>query len=204
MKNQKGSATVWVIIIIVIIIIAGGIYFYLQPKQSAVLPLQNQIATSTDMTGWQTYTNDQYGFTLQYPAGVKVGTTSYIELWGETATGTTIDLSVDNGVSSNSFEITASPNQSLCTFPKDEPGAQQENINGVNFTIWPWENSPGNESWESVKMYDTTYDGICYQIRESVGGSYSSPVMEPDYNSVEEQVDPVFNQIMSTFKFTNQ
>lgn len=55
MKNQKGSAVIWIIIIIAILIIAGGIYFYSQPKQSAT-------------ADWQTYTNSQYGFSFQYPA----------------------------------------------------------------------------------------------------------------------------------------
>ncbi len=72
MKNQKGSAVVWIIIIIALVVILGGIYFYLQPKQSAITSVQNQVATSTiatptNMPGWQTYTNSQYGFSFQYP-----------------------------------------------------------------------------------------------------------------------------------------
>ena len=50
MKNQKGSAIVWVISIIALLVIAGGIYFYLQPKQKAIVPVQNQVATSTEAT----------------------------------------------------------------------------------------------------------------------------------------------------------
>jgi len=72
MKN-KGSAVAWVIIIIAIIVVGGGIYFYSQPKQSAVVPAQNQVATSTNMIGLQTYTNSQYGFSFQYPANYQVG-----------------------------------------------------------------------------------------------------------------------------------
>ena len=54
MKSQKGSALIWTVIIIAILVIACGIYFYSQPKQSA-------------MVGWQTYTNTQDGFSIKYP-----------------------------------------------------------------------------------------------------------------------------------------
>jgi len=38
---------VWVIVVIAIIVIAGGIYFYSQPKQSAVVPAQSDIVSVT-------------------------------------------------------------------------------------------------------------------------------------------------------------
>jgi len=47
MKNQKGSAAVWVLIIVVVLVVAGGIYFYSKNSSAPVSTVKTTTVTST-------------------------------------------------------------------------------------------------------------------------------------------------------------
>ena len=98
MKNQKGSAVVWVLILIVILIIIGGIYFYSrnssvqtttvsasQPTTGTQVPTvsinlnpanQNQVSTTTStnisVPGMTDYTDSNLGFMFWHPSGWQI------------------------------------------------------------------------------------------------------------------------------------
>lgn len=71
MKNQKGISTLIGIIIIAIAaaVFFGGIfvYQYLAAKTQTIVSVQQN-----PMTGWKTYTNNQYGFEFEYPSDWKL------------------------------------------------------------------------------------------------------------------------------------
>ncbi len=70
-----GFVTPFLLIVVALLALGGGAYYYVQ-KQNApqsVAPMTATPTTATSTTvqdetaNWKTYTNDQYGFSLQYP-----------------------------------------------------------------------------------------------------------------------------------------
>jgi len=65
MKNQKGSASVWILIIIVILVVVGGIYFYFNNTSTNISPTP---ASSGEITIEQSpYINSSLGFEINLP-----------------------------------------------------------------------------------------------------------------------------------------
>lgn len=61
-KEKFGSIKTWLLVIIVIVLITGG---YLGWQYYQKVSKDNQKIVSID--GWKTYTNNDYGFSFQYP-----------------------------------------------------------------------------------------------------------------------------------------
>ncbi len=73
MKNsQKGFIVPLLLAVIAILVVGSGIYIYSSKKASTVVPVgvNNNVASST--SNWQTYTNNQYGFSFQYPQNMHI------------------------------------------------------------------------------------------------------------------------------------
>lgn len=78
---RKASILVWIILIVITILIAGGIFYYYQYVKTPELNNQiselnkqiNQLQEKVDIVkktaNWQTYTNDEYKFSIKYPEG---------------------------------------------------------------------------------------------------------------------------------------
>ena len=71
MQSKKREAGLIALIVVLVIVVLGGIYL-LEKNQEPISQnsgQENQAATSSATVGWKTYTDTQYGFTIQYPAG---------------------------------------------------------------------------------------------------------------------------------------
>ena len=178
MKN-KGSAIAWVIIIIAVLVIAGGIYFYSQPKQSSVVPTQNQVATSTattstNTTGWQTYTNSQYGFSLSIPTSWEAKGDRFDDLVSFNTI--TADISGESGSpNAKPYEILFDPGS------KNYPVMNNIILGGISWSVTEDRSDP------SVLVIYTTMHG---------NNVYNFYVHKGDEVTEE--------QILSSFKFTNK
>ena len=91
MKNlQKGFVGTLFLIIIVVILVVLGIYFY----SKTVSAPANVSSNSTSMTStFKTYTNNQYGFTFNYPSG-----------WQLTESADKTSETVDAGITANGLD----------------------------------------------------------------------------------------------------
>jgi len=82
--NRKGSVAVIVLIVVIVLVVVGGIWYYeAHNNPIAQAPSQN-ISTSTDVpvttssspiidtSGWQTYHNTVYGYTISYPPDASI------------------------------------------------------------------------------------------------------------------------------------
>ncbi len=198
--KNKGSALAWVIVVIAIVIIAGGIYFYSQPKQSAVAPRQNQSVTSTDMTIWKTYTNSQYGFSIQYPVGTGIDETT---ISGGTSTSFVVSPTekIDVNIVSNPIivhdlawgDISQSPN---CDDTADGAEVSDMTIDGVDFEgmYLGKDLSAEYDSSIDANEYCAIINGTAYKLIPEISEGTST------WTEVES--DPVLNDILSSFKFT--
>lgn len=74
---KKGFIVPLVIVIIALLAIGGGAYVYTKNKSSKNSDSANTQATSTIQTAdWKTYTNNEFGFQVKYPANLEVKETS--------------------------------------------------------------------------------------------------------------------------------
>ncbi len=212
MKN-KGSAVVWVIIIIAILVIAGGIYFYSQPKESVVVPTQNQVATSTattstNTTGWQTYTDSQYGFSIEYPGSVQPQE-------GYAVSGKGVKFSFP---SSDSNRVTKTLGILLATTSINNLGTafnppasckdfgpnatSSVAINGIVFM-------KGDTSYPATgqRITATEYCVIKGEVAYKLTPSIEYPTDDATYDGFNPAFnvnnDVILNQMIYTFKFTN-
>jgi hypothetical protein len=69
--NKRGSAVVVVLIVVIILLIVGGVWYYeVQQSHSPVVSVNsvtNSSSQTIDTSGWQTYHNAMYGYTISYP-----------------------------------------------------------------------------------------------------------------------------------------
>ena len=189
-------------------------------NQGSSLPAQtNKTSTITDTTkDWKTYTNIKYGFELMYPAGYKT-----IEIPASVPTGLEIDLSKGSvfvhELDDSLQEIDLPLN---CMFSSKDLEDKNmllyvgtKEISGTNFYHYINYKSMQEYLGDYCGMssgcwyediYRTLYNSKCYEIeytradREFIEGNpYSNPKVIGDVKAVPD----IFNQIISTFKFTN-
>jgi len=79
--NRKGFAEVAIVLIVVAVLIAGGIWYYeahrgeastASPGATSSVATTTVPATPSNTSGWLTYTSSQYGFSFEYPPGMKI------------------------------------------------------------------------------------------------------------------------------------
>ena len=120
MKNQKGSAVVWIIIIVAVFVIAGGIYFYSKntfvlvptvtaPQTTSSTPTENLSITSISpsiASAGQTITVNGSGFSKTNPnneEGMSWGKQNPTAIALTNSQGKTVQLSVASVPSDNSL-----------------------------------------------------------------------------------------------------
>jgi hypothetical protein len=118
--NRKGFSPLIVIGIIAVIVIVGLVGYFIWHNNSSVSQPQNPpcckitaAATSTpsaaDVSNWQMYTNQQYGFSFKYPQGWNVQTdvsnsmelTLTLSQSGATSANDNIEINVASGTISS-------------------------------------------------------------------------------------------------------
>jgi len=184
------------LIITLIIAILGVVGYFLYKNyytklQVLVVPSPASLTTSGSTANWKTYINKTKGYSLNYPD--------------------------DWFVSADDSDQTT-----LANFPTDNPNKDKENLimyvgkydetiqNGVDLAIWLKENNHWSSDFygEPTKSLQTTVAGNPGMILSYSGSSpfyvfiaqshvfwaYQAP-QSPDFSQI-------FNQILSTFKFT--
>lgn len=78
--NRKGFAAI-IFFIVVLLIVAGVVGYFAwkklaEPKPQTSAQSPSVPISSSSTQGWQTYTNQQYGFSVQYPSYLYVATTT--------------------------------------------------------------------------------------------------------------------------------
>lgn len=70
MKNlQKGIIVSMLIVIIAILLIVGGVFIYTKNNSTNIVEDTNtKVSTNKENTDWKTYTNEEYGFSFQFPS----------------------------------------------------------------------------------------------------------------------------------------
>ncbi len=138
-------------------------------------------------TDWKTYTNEKYGFSVQYPTGTQIdlSDTSSKKVGFQPIT-TKGNLSIDVIQSSaNCFDTTSGADPTYKT------------IGGINFTVWSESKgySTGSDTWASAVRYCTARNGYEYNLIAKLSYKASTTPLDVDK-------DAVLNQILSTFRFT--
>ena len=175
----------------VVLLIVGGIVGYVmgksdaEPKVSPTPTSTPTVTTSPEVSDWKTYKNSQYGFELEYPA-----------MWQEpTMENTRIYLGIMEkeaceGVDCRTHVISVLPAQDAQVFLRDLMngktmyGTLVENIHEDNISGAP-----------SV-IFDA--GGICEFAVAYIFGQKNTVVFEGRCMLTK---DPIFNHILSTFKF---
>ncbi|MFA6973139.1 MAG: PsbP-related protein [Parcubacteria group bacterium] len=185
MNKKIATEFAFGIIIIIAIIVGGAVW--LSGNQKAEAPTSNvkttqpapQPAATDETADWQTYRNEKYGFEFQYPRGwnVKEIQDGVIALSKDNLPKNTININITNNTEGKSLgEIT------------------QERIANLQIQKNSTDVFLGGLPAKRVKDNGiVTYNGVYSINKEHIYYLYISE---------ESQLNATFNQILSTFKFT--
>jgi len=142
--------------------------------------VQNQSQVNDETTDWKTYRNDEYGFEIQYSANTQIKNeeknTSFIFSDNQRQ----LNIETITGAESNECHKTA--------WAADLPSIS---LDGV---IFEGIGCGGKcEPYDKIQ-YCAIHNGIAYKLFPQI-------VHVQGYNSLQE--DNIFNQMLSTFKFSN-
>jgi hypothetical protein len=167
-------------------------------------------APSTSSTAWQTYTNSQYGFSIQYPSDFTLSSTSggdnpslQFEVTYPSSYGSGTDLSnafIDINVrqtDKNSCYTTDGVNTLVPGLEDGKPAVIT--INGIDYGTGRLGDSAMG-SYGDYGYLNTYHNNLCYSINITAVGAKQSSL--PSFN-LDNQILPIFLQIAGTFKFTN-
>lgn len=185
MEYSKKSIWKWVLIYVAVGAVAHGLiyYFFFYKKGDYSYNLQNQTENS-ETADWKTYTNDEYGFEFKYPGEWKVGE--------ERASGDYFMVLIGRQEPVQVYGIFAlavrykSKNEYLSSLESVgyiNVGESDTLLGGEKATFYTYSRNNSDLKWRMI-------------------------VAEKDGNTIEfsmgatEEYDNVFNNILSTFKFT--
>ncbi len=223
MKNHKGFISIPIIIGLLFVIVVGGYFAFRTKVQTPVS--QKGSSTSTipqaDTAGWQTYTNDQYGFEVEYPSNYQVSDKLEEQGFYDYQISKIADFSVkENYIDNSTFTVYADNGKSNideCT--KDADGKdlmQMENINGNDYYVF-WKGQ-GDAAMGGARgllnQYRIVHNGYCYILDSHVywhevgyagvintGKSSATPEDTQGQNSAIQMNAEILDKMLSTFKF---
>jgi hypothetical protein len=183
-----------------------------QPVQDQVTQAAQQVVTQTSdavskqasakNANLKTYTNSQYGFSVQYPATVTFNPDC---AEGEpVCRGNPLVVFYENDAQSGSkfsdgyVVVNASKTPSVvnsCLTAGADFGSSVKTINGVQFTVFNGPPDAGMGRYTDYHAYNTLRDGTCYSI--AVDKRYFS-VAQPKTSQAEKDLDG----ILQSFTFT--
>lgn len=212
--NRGVSTPLAIGIIVVVAVLAGagvlGYQYYYIPKQEA-----NVENVQDETADWKTYTNTQYGYEIKYPSDYKSQ-----EIPTDSPTGLSINLprgeatvhEINNAIININlpddcmFSSNALEDKNMLSF------IETKQINGINF--YYYKNYLSQQKYlgaycgmssgcQSRDVYRTLYKGKCYEMAYNRSDRVFSSVDNYRIATQEEMnVPEVFDQIISTFKFT--
>jgi hypothetical protein len=189
-----------------------------EQPQTASTTQNNQNLSQGNKTGWETYTNSQYGFTIQYPKNnfalytdaSKIRPLTYIPVCNPEMVAC-LYYSKDNqkntnldgaGVSLDVLKDSGAEANCLMTREGEEKTGTVE-INGAGFAVYKGGGAAAGHS-EQYWNYRTFKNNACFQITlrtAEVNISNYDPSLDiKKYNWNE--INSIQEQIFSTFKFT--
>ena len=218
MKKRGGFAPIAVILAVFGILIIGGILYSTLKAQRTSTPVSNNPTTSATSTStWQVYTNDQYGFQVNYPSGTEMrnadatGGRSITFNFSQKAPGfdfifPTVIITVQTEEYYNSSQLTP---VTQC-HPGDNPSTST--VNGIDFLKSDTSGDYGGTMSAAVAAsYCVVKNGVRYTLAtvdeysrcaeyESKGGACKTWTPAPDKTSEFQQFDETIQAL--NFKFT--
>lgn len=176
MNFQRGFAWVPLLIAIILMLgVSGGAYYYVHQNAGGSNPLSvylqpaasstTQAQTQTNVTNTsanlqasnvQTYTNTQYGFSLQYPSDVASVDPS---VNASSQTSEVVNIGIGRAYDSNFVRVDVSKNTTNCA----NKGSGSVVIGGVNFTQDPI-NDVGAGQLGLGYVYSAIHNNLCYSV----------------------------------------
>ncbi|KKT75484.1 MAG: hypothetical protein UX31_C0042G0002 [Candidatus Nomurabacteria bacterium GW2011_GWA1_46_11] len=200
--TRRGFAAPFVLIgVLVLLVAVGGAYYLGKSSPSPTLP---QPATSTpaplvvDPTAnWKMYTNTKYGYGIKYPPRwVLMGpdqeakTSNFTSIRESAKTYPLHDIAIQSYGPSTDKDIEQFKQLTVSWVWKDKPSQKSILVNGV-------------EAWVKEGLMNFS-DGKLYWRKYILVQGKNNLIEVSWWDSSDRSQETTFNQILSTFKFTDQ
>ncbi|MEI7463402.1 MAG: Ser-Thr-rich GPI-anchored membrane family protein [Candidatus Taylorbacteria bacterium] len=158
-------------------------------------PYTFTVTSGASVSSWQTYSNPQYGFSIQYPSNTQVNDT-------DISGGRNISFTTSQGIVMVEVVTQAWNNGTLSSPPNcnDTAGGQDRtntSINGINFLTFSMSKEmSGMNSNVSATEYCAIQNGTAYKVITRV--NYTAGTS----NGLGLDKNATLNQMISTFKIT--
>lgn len=170
---NKGSAVVVAIIGIIVLAVIGGVVWYVVSDKA-----ENSIAN------WKTYTNKEYGFEIKYPSNWTIDEQSYKDNNLGTIVSGSIDFIDENSIKNANIMIIS----------------EQD----INKLIPIWFSGVEIVKQEDKKINDINYRKVYFEKKAEERTEFLTEKNGKIYEikNILTETENIFNQILSTFKFT--
>ena len=159
--------------------------------------------TSSQSSPLQTYTNSQYGFSIQYPNTLTINPPCNDDTSPESCASPNLisfKAVAPQGANGFAYGYVIVPEPSVVGRCASDPGNgigkySNETINGIHFGVYGTGGIAAGTQ-ESITTYSTEHNGLCYSITEDEYDHYSGGV----YANSQAKID--LESIAKTFRFT--